>query len=59
MKLNIGCYHMEYFLDGNFIAVGVVDIFREGISSVYFFYDPKYTKLSMGVVGALIEIEFM
>ncbi len=58
-KLLIGCYHMNYFLDNKFIAVGVVDIFEDCMSSVYFFYDPIYKKLSLGVIGALIEIEFI
>lgn len=59
IKLPIGCYHMNYFLAGKFIAVGVVDIFEKGLSSVYFFYDPNYKKLDLGVVAALIEIEYI
>ncbi len=26
MKIGIGCYHMNYFLDSKFVAVGVVDV---------------------------------
>lgn len=58
-KLFTGCFHMNYFLDNELIAVGVVDIFDEGMSSVYFYYDPKYKKLSPGVVAAIYEIEYI
>lgn len=58
-KLLQGCFHMNYFLDGEFIAVGVVDMFEEGLSSVYFFYEPKYQKYSLGVVAAVYEIEYI
>eukprot|EP01017_Pseudomicrothorax_dubius_P017783 TRINITY_DN19943_c0_g1_i1.p1 TRINITY_DN19943_c0_g1~~TRINITY_DN19943_c0_g1_i1.p1 ORF type:complete len:243 (+),score=65.99 TRINITY_DN19943_c0_g1_i1:60-731(+) len=57
--LNLGCYHMRYYLDGNLLAVGVVDIFPTGLSSVYFFYDPAYQKLALGIIGSLKEIEWV
>lgn len=57
--LQLGCYHMKYFVDGKMIAVGVVDIFPFCLSSVYFFYDPEYKNLSLGVVGAIKEIEYV
>jgi len=57
--LELGCYHMKYYVDGKFIAVGVVDITPVCLSSVYFFYDPDYKDLSMGVVGAIKEIEYV
>jgi arginine-tRNA-protein transferase len=50
---------MKYYLDDTLIAVGVVDILPHGLSSVYFFYDPQYRKYSLGVYGALREIEFI
>lgn len=55
----MGCYHMKYYVDGKFIAVGVVDITPFCLSSVYFFYDPDYKNLNLGVVGAIKEIEWV
>lgn len=59
LQLRMGCQHMNYYLDDELFAVGVVDITYEAMSSVYFFYDHRYKKLSPGVYGALIEIEFI
>ena len=57
--LQLGCYHMKYYVDDKFIAVGVVDLFPNCLSSVYFFYEPEYKHLSLGVIGALKEIEYV
>lgn len=46
-------------MDGILIAMGVVDITKKVLNSQYFIYDPAYSKLCMGVVGAIHEIEFM
>ena len=58
-ELPQGCFHMNYYLDGTLIAVGVVDMVLKGMSSVYFFYDPKYKPLKMGIVAGLYEIEYI
>jgi len=58
-ELRLGCYHMKYYLDGKLIAVGVVDILPTCLYSVYFFYDPDYKHLSLGVISILKEIEYM
>lgn len=51
-----GSFHYQYFLDGVLIAVGVIDILPECVSSVYFFYDPDYSFLSLGTYASLREI---
>ncbi|KAG8190510.1 hypothetical protein JTE90_006678 [Oedothorax gibbosus] len=51
-----GSFHHQYWLDDKLIAVGVVDILPYCISSVYFFYDPDYSFLSLGTYAALREI---
>ncbi|XP_063537097.1 arginyl-tRNA--protein transferase 1 isoform X1 [Cydia strobilella] len=53
-----GSFHQQYWLDGKLIAVGVIDILPKCVSSVYFFYDPAYTHLTLGTYGALREIAF-
>jgi len=57
--LQLGCYHMKYYVDDKLIAIGVVDLLPKCLSSVYFFYEPEYKYLSLGVVGAVKEIEYV
>jgi len=56
-----GSFHEQYWLDNELIAVGVIDILPSCISSVYFFYDPTYSQLSLGtfrfVFKFLIELK--
>ncbi|KAL5104192.1 Arginyl-tRNA--protein transferase 1 [Taenia crassiceps] len=55
-----GTYHHQYWLDGNrLIAVGVVDLVPNCLSSVYFFNDPRYTCLNLGTFSALWEIAYV
>lgn len=42
---------------GRLMAVGIVDVVDDGLSSVYFFWDPLLEDLSVGVASALWEIE--
>lgn len=51
-----GSFHYQYFLDDELIAVGVIDILPECVSSVYFFYNPQYSFLSLGTYASLREI---
>ncbi|XP_034519259.1 arginyl-tRNA--protein transferase 1 isoform X2 [Ailuropoda melanoleuca] len=53
-----GSFHQQYWLDGRIIAVGVIDILPYCVSSVYLYYDPDYSFLSLGVYSALREISF-
>ncbi|GBM99589.1 Arginyl-tRNA--protein transferase 1 [Araneus ventricosus] len=48
-----GSYHQQYWLDGKLIAVAVLDILPYCLSSVYFYYDPDYSFLSLGTYAAL------
>ena len=50
---------MYHRLDGKLVAVGNLDLCKKTMNSAYFLYDPDYRHLSLGVVGALIEIEYM
>lgn len=37
-----------YFVDDKLVGVDLIDIISDGISSIYFFYDPNYAYLSLG-----------
>nr|XP_016999684.2 arginyl-tRNA--protein transferase 1 isoform X1 [Drosophila takahashii] len=58
-EMGYGSFHQQYWLDDNLIAVGVIDILPGCVSSVYFFYDPEYSFLSLGTYGSLREIDFV
>lgn len=49
---------MTYRIDGRLVAVGILDVGRLSVSSVYFYFDPSpaISRLSPGVYGALAEI---
>ncbi|GAB0093709.1 Arginyl-tRNA--protein transferase 1 [Sergentomyia squamirostris] len=53
-----GSFHQQYWLDNRLIAVGVIDILPNCVSSVYLFYDPDYSFLSLGTYSSLREIAF-
>ena len=57
--LRTGCFHMNYYLDGALIGVGVVDSVLKGLSSVYLFHDPKFKPLRFGIVTGLYEIDYI
>lgn len=50
---------MCYYLQDKLVAIGVVDITENVLSSVYFFYDPLFEWLNFGTFGALVEIEYI
>ncbi|XP_037715518.1 arginyl-tRNA--protein transferase 1 isoform X1 [Drosophila subpulchrella] len=58
-EMGYGSFHQQYWLDDKLIAVGVIDILPACVSSVYFFYDPDYSFLSLGTYGSLREIDFV
>lgn len=51
----LGSYHQCYRLDGNLIAMGVLDLLPHAVSSVYLIYDVEYEKYSFGKLSALRE----
>ncbi|XP_046729275.1 arginyl-tRNA--protein transferase 1 isoform X4 [Silurus meridionalis] len=56
--MGYGSFHQQYWLDGRIIAVGVIDILPNCISSVYLYYHPDFAFLSLGSYSALREIAF-
>ncbi|KGQ06976.1 Arginyl-tRNA--protein transferase 1 [Beauveria bassiana D1-5] len=55
-KKRLGSYHQCYRLDGKLVAIGVLDLLPQCVSSVYFFYDESIHRFSPGKLGALHEI---
>lgn len=48
----------RYETYGRLVAAGYLDKSAQGLSSVYFVFDPEFSALSPGVFGALREIEY-
>lgn len=54
-----GTFHHQYKIDGKLVAVGVVDILPECLSSKYLFWHPDYHDLSLGKYSAIEEIQWV
>ena len=54
-----GTYNLIHRLDGKIVAVTVIDILTNYLSSLYCYYDPDFSFLDLGVVTAIREIEYM
>ncbi len=50
-------YEVLYFIDNKLVGVDLVDILPNGISSIYFFYDPDYEQYSLGTYSMLQQIQ--
>ncbi len=46
-----------FIRDDKIIGVDLIDILDDGISSIYFYYDPDYSRLSLGTFSLLYQIE--
>jgi arginine-tRNA-protein transferase len=51
-------HEVLYFEQKRLIGVDLIDISHNGISSIYFFYDPDFSHLSLGTYSLLKQIEF-
>ncbi|XP_051506728.1 arginyl-tRNA--protein transferase 1-like isoform X2 [Myxocyprinus asiaticus] len=56
--MGYGSFHQQYWLDDRIVAVGVLDILPSCVSSVYLYYHPDFSSLSLGTYTALREIAF-
>lgn len=56
-----GTFHQLYRLDGQLVAIGIIDIIPKGIVSIYMWYSlvKEVSKYSFGVYSALKEIELV
>lgn len=46
-----------YFIDDKLVGIDLIDMLKDGISSIYFFYDPDFAKYSLGTFSILKQIE--
>ena len=51
-------YEVLYFDGDKLIGVDLVDILEDGISSIYFYYDPDYRKYALGKLSLYNQIKF-
>jgi len=47
-----------YFIDDRLVGVDLIDFLKDGISSIYFYYDPDFSYLSLGRYSIYKQIEF-
>lgn len=50
-------YELAFYRDEKLVCVDLIDLVRDGISSIYCFYDPDYSHLSLGKFSLLTEIK--
>lgn len=50
-------YELVFFIEDKLICVDLIDILNDGISSIYCFYDPDFSHLSLGKFSLLNEIK--
>ncbi|NPA60288.1 MAG: arginyltransferase [Epsilonproteobacteria bacterium] len=50
-------YEVLYFDEQKLIGVDLIDILEDGISSIYFYYDPEYSKYSLGKLSLLQQVK--
>ncbi len=51
-------YEVLYYDGNRLIGVDLIDILEDGISSIYFYYDPEYAHLSLGKLSLYKQIEY-
>ncbi|MBU1659295.1 arginyltransferase [bacterium] len=51
-------YEILYYDKEKLIAVDLIDILEDGISSIYFYYDPDYAEFSLGKFSLYNQIKY-
>lgn len=51
-------YEVLYYFEDKLIAVDLIDILDDGVSSIYFYYDPDFASYSLGKLSLYKQIEF-
>lgn len=51
-------YEVLYYDDDKLIGVDLIDVLEDGISSIYFYYDPDYSEYSLGKLSMYNQVKF-
>lgn len=51
-------YEVLYFYEDRLIGVDLIDILEDGVSSIYFYYDPDFQEYSLGKLSLYKQILF-
>ncbi|WP_457745912.1 arginyltransferase [Sulfurimonas sp.] len=51
-------YEVLYYFENKLIGVDLIDILEDGISSIYFYYDPDFAKYSLGKLSLYNQIKY-
>jgi len=51
-------YEVLYYFEEKLVAVDLIDILEDGISSIYFYYDPDFSSYSLGKLSLYKQIEY-
>ena len=46
-----------YVVDGQLVGVDLIDVLDDGISSIYFYYDPDFARLSLGTFSLVYQLK--
>ncbi len=46
-----------YVIDNKLVGVDLIDVLDDGISAIYFYYDPDYARYSLGTYSLLYQIK--
>jgi len=50
-------YEVLYYIKDRLVGVDLIDVLPNGISSIYFYYDPSFEKYSLGTYSMLEQIK--
>jgi len=51
-------FEVLYYFEDRLIGVDLIDILNDGISSIYFYYDPEFSKYSLGKLSLYNQIKY-
>lgn len=59
IKVPLGNFHLNFYLNGQLVGVSIVDMVPSMLITLYFMYDPRLKKFNFGKISILKEIELL